>query len=503
MIATDQTGMLPIISQRGNKYIMILYSYDSNAILAEPVKGRTGKDLVQGYNILYDRLVQAGVKHILQRLDNEASKALIEAIEEKELSYQLAPPYSHRTNIAERAVQTFKNHFISNLHGCDTTFPGAQWCRLIPQCEMTLNMLRRSRINPKLSAYTQTFGIHNYNQNPLAPLGTKTFVHERPEQRRSHADHGKIGYVIGPAMHHYRHLEFYIPASRGVRKSDTYVFLPTKFELPASAAADRMTIALEELTNAITNHKDEIPFTDHSVNKAIDALTNLISHKRASQQKDVTAQRVSSRQKQQQSKKVNITSSNSENVPEQRVLRQRVPRHKQVYTRGTRVYKMFNNKYYRGYICDFDDKEGYYKVKYEDGDIAEYNEVEIEGMRHKPDKNNIILAMAATRFERVQEEYSKTKSSYTPPSQFSAGYAHAIDFIEMGMSTMPYQGYKYANVVIDEESGKPLEYRDLLKHEKYKDTWTTAGSNEYGRLFQGCGRNADGTQRITGTNACH
>ena len=70
---------------------------------------------------------------------------------------------------------------------------------------------------------------------------------------------------------------------------------------------------------------------------------------------------------------------------------------------------------------------------------------------------------------------------------------------------MPYQGYKYANVVIDEKSGKAMEYRDLLKHKKYKykDTWTTAGSNEYGRLLQGCGRNADGTQRITGTNVCH
>ena len=30
-----------------------------------------------------------------------------------------------------------------------------------------------------------------------------------------------------------------------------------------------------------------------------------------------------------------------------------------------------------------------------------------------------------------------------------------------------------------------------------------AASNEYGRLFQGCGRNEDGSQQIEGTNACH
>ena len=96
----------------------------------------------------------------------------------------------------------------------------------------------------QLSAYHQMFGIYDYNSHPLAPVGTKAFVHERPEQRASFADHGKIVYVIGPAMHHYRHLEFYIPETRGLRKSDTYVFLPTKFEMPATAAADSLITAI-------------------------------------------------------------------------------------------------------------------------------------------------------------------------------------------------------------------------------------------------------------------
>ena len=143
-------------------------------------------------------------------------------------------------------------------------------------------MLRRSRINPKLSAYTQLFGVFDYNETPLAPLGTKAFVHERSNQRASQMDHGKIGYVIGPSEHHYRHLNLYIPKTRGVRDSDTYVFLPTKFEMPETAAADRMTIALEELTEAICNTKEQIPFTDKSINKAIEALTKILSQNRPS-----------------------------------------------------------------------------------------------------------------------------------------------------------------------------------------------------------------------------
>ena len=43
----------------------------------------------------------------------------------------------------------------------------------------------------------------DYNQTPIAPLGTRSFVHKRTGQRRSHADHGKVGYGIGPSSQHY------------------------------------------------------------------------------------------------------------------------------------------------------------------------------------------------------------------------------------------------------------------------------------------------------------
>jgi hypothetical protein len=44
-IYTDQTGRFPVVSSKGNKYIMILYDYDSNAILAQPIKDRTTPEL--------------------------------------------------------------------------------------------------------------------------------------------------------------------------------------------------------------------------------------------------------------------------------------------------------------------------------------------------------------------------------------------------------------------------------------------------------------------------
>jgi hypothetical protein len=101
-------------------------------------------------------------------------------------------------------------------------------------------MLWRLRINPKLSAYTQIFGVFDYNPTPLAPIGTRTVVHLRTTQkeRTTFGDHGFIRWTIGPAMDHYRHWDFYIPKTRGTRVSDTIVFLPEKYSMPTTASAD-------------------------------------------------------------------------------------------------------------------------------------------------------------------------------------------------------------------------------------------------------------------------
>ena len=45
-IYSDQTGRFPQTSIRGNKYIMIVYDYPFNAILAEPITSRTEDELV-------------------------------------------------------------------------------------------------------------------------------------------------------------------------------------------------------------------------------------------------------------------------------------------------------------------------------------------------------------------------------------------------------------------------------------------------------------------------
>jgi hypothetical protein len=73
-IATDLTGRFPTTSYQGHKYILIVYDYDSNAILVEPMKNRSAQEHLRAYNILYHYLCARGFRPILQKLDNECSE---------------------------------------------------------------------------------------------------------------------------------------------------------------------------------------------------------------------------------------------------------------------------------------------------------------------------------------------------------------------------------------------------------------------------------------------
>ena len=57
----DQTGQFPTLSQRGNKYIMVMVETDSNAIIIEPIKNRKDKELTQAYRAMMLRLRRAGI----------------------------------------------------------------------------------------------------------------------------------------------------------------------------------------------------------------------------------------------------------------------------------------------------------------------------------------------------------------------------------------------------------------------------------------------------------
>ena len=95
--------------------MLVVYYYDNNTILCEPMKNRTGPTIVADYKVILTLQKNRGLKPSLQRIDNEASTMLCDFMNSDSMDFQPAPPNIHRRNAAKRSIRTFKNHFIAIL----------------------------------------------------------------------------------------------------------------------------------------------------------------------------------------------------------------------------------------------------------------------------------------------------------------------------------------------------------------------------------------------------
>ncbi len=114
----------------------------SNTILVEPMKNRKDAKMIQAYNTLLLQLKRAGIvpkKHVL---DNEVSKNMKNHICDMcKLDMELVPPGCHRCNAAKVAIRNFKAHFLSALARVANDFPPNLWDWLLPQTEITINLI--------------------------------------------------------------------------------------------------------------------------------------------------------------------------------------------------------------------------------------------------------------------------------------------------------------------------------------------------------------------------
>jgi hypothetical protein len=176
---TDLTGKFPVRSSKGNSYGMVCYIYDCNYVKVIPIQSRSATKWVKVYETIHQELTVKGFKPKLQTLDNEASAALKNFFTVNDIAYQLVPHHCHRRNAAERAIRTFKEHFVAGFSSVDPSFQLHLWGRLLPQAEIKLNLLRTSRLHPQLSAAAHFHCLVDYNKTAFAPPGCKIIAHEK------------------------------------------------------------------------------------------------------------------------------------------------------------------------------------------------------------------------------------------------------------------------------------------------------------------------------------
>jgi hypothetical protein len=273
---TDLTGKFPVRSSKGNSYVMVCYVYDCNYVKVIPIKSRSASEWVKDYDTIHQELTVKGFKSKLQTLDNEALAALKNFFTANDVENQLVLPHCHLRNAAERAMRTFKENFVAGLSSVDPTFTLNLWDRLLPQAEITLNLLRTSRLHPQLSAAAHFHCLVDYNKTAFALSGCKIIAHEKTGKRRTWAPYWKHGYSLGPAMHHYRCQNVYISSTASERIVDTLEFFPHNYLMPQLSSDDILIMSAKDMTDALQNPHLAVPFA-HVSDDTIKALANLAS----------------------------------------------------------------------------------------------------------------------------------------------------------------------------------------------------------------------------------
>jgi hypothetical protein len=432
---TDLTGKSPVRSSKGNSYVMLCYIYDCHYIKVVPMKSRFASEWVRAYDSIHQELTVKGFKPKLQTLDNEASTALKNFFTVNNIAYQLVPPHCHRRNAAERAIGTFKEHFVAGLSSVDPYLSMHLWDRLLPQAEITLNLLRTSRLHPQLSAAAHYHGLVDYNKTAFAPPGCKIIAHEKSGKRRAWDPHGHHGYSLGPTIHHYRCQNVSISTTASERIVDTLEFFPHNYQMPQLSSTDRLLMAAKDTTYAFQNPHPDVPFAsvgDDTI-KALGDLAEIFKLKL--QQAPSLATPASPAKVVQRPSLIPLSTQ---------ILSSPMPNRRQTRSQTT---------------------------------------------IHTPDIPNMPLPPRVVTPRTLRHSPPRVPAGFRQllPCNLSQDDFCVMDtaHIAIALGNNHWSQWNHANAVIHPVTGKDMEYSALMKDPRLQPFWTRGFGNECGRLFQG------------------
>ena len=317
---------------------------------------------------------------------------------------------------------------------------------MIPQAVLTLNLLRASRINPRLSAHAQLHGMFDFNKTPLAPPGTRALVFEDPDTRESWATHGKESWYLGPALEHYRCYQFYIPDTKGIRITGSCEFFPHHCQTPTISTADAATHAAQELIRILRHPTPNAPFRPLCP-RHLQGLRDL-----AAIFQTATDNRRTHTEPAPQPRVHGTYVSDVETAPPPRVAS--VP--------PQRVAAETTSSQPTGLANKFNPRAPTHRYPTRQGD---------------------------PQTTRLQAR------SLFAGSAIEGLLLHELMRDEHYRDTQRHREH-LANAVLDPDTGKPCSYDDLMRNPKTHDTWSKAMTKELARLAQGQDGLTEGTNTV-------
>ena len=168
-------------------------------------------------------------------------------------NYQLVPPNTHQSNTAERAIRAVKAHFLPILAGVAPDFPRNVWDLLLPQTELTLNLLRQATLDPTQSAWSYFHGPFNYDTTPIGTLGCDIIAYKKTGTRYSWDFRCAAGWNVGVALQHFHCHTIVAKSTRTSQISDTVEFRHHHLAQPTVIPMDRIVHGVNKLTCALHN----------------------------------------------------------------------------------------------------------------------------------------------------------------------------------------------------------------------------------------------------------
>ena len=114
-----------------------------------------------------------------------------------------------------------------------------------------MNLLRKSNATPTVSAHAHFSGHHDYNAQPLLPIGASAEVHVRIDDRKSWDFHSQPAWYLYTSEDHYRMYAFLMKKTKSIRLSDTAVVQKDHIVNPAVTVGDRVIHAAAKLSDEV------------------------------------------------------------------------------------------------------------------------------------------------------------------------------------------------------------------------------------------------------------
>ena len=300
---------------------------------------------------------------------------------------------------------------------------------------------------------------HPWHHRP----GTRVIVYEQPNQRRTWAPHGLNGFYVGPALDHYRCYRCTITNTSGTRIADTVEFFPTKYRLPNPSSGELLLEVATELTHALQNPTLSGPLAPSEPH--LQALRDLSDIFTASIRTPTSSNPAPS------PRVIETNPAPPPRVPP--LLPAPLPR--VVNDNNTPTTPPRNHRPYVPQITP-------------DRSMAPARPSQ---HRYNTRSQGPHLIQHTVTVQTDSPRFSIRTQNWT------TGALHAFLINEWIQSTAQTFQPMVANHVIDESTGKILQYKDLInRDEATRILWNRSFANELGRLAQGVGNRYPGTNTI-------